>query len=118
MLACNEGLEDVDAGHGNSMTDAELSLWSKVRRRQLNGRAFYRRKNIGNYIVDFYCPSAGLIVELDGGHHLRRMGMDFDRLRDDYLKHLGFKVFRFSDVDVFINMDGIIRVLYEHTKVY
>ena len=51
------------------MTDAERFLWSRVRRKQLKGFQFYRQKNIGNYIVDFYCPAAKLIVEIDGGQH-------------------------------------------------
>ena len=49
------------------MTDAEKQLWSKVRSRQLEGCQFYRQKPIGDFIVDFYCPKSGLVIELDGG---------------------------------------------------
>lgn len=51
------------------MADAEKNLWAKIRGKQLKDKQFYRQKNIGNYIVDFYCPAAKLIVELDGGQH-------------------------------------------------
>ncbi len=49
------------------MPDAERLLWGKIRRKQLLGFQFYRQKNIGNYIVNFYCPSAKMIIEVDGG---------------------------------------------------
>ena len=51
------------------MTEAEKLLWSKVRLKQLKDCQFYRQKTIGNYIVDFYCPKARLVVEIDGGQH-------------------------------------------------
>ena len=51
------------------MTDAENRLWMKLRGKQLNNFQFYRQKIIGNYIVDFYCAKANLIIELDGGQH-------------------------------------------------
>ena len=51
------------------MTDAENMLWLKLRRKQLKGHQFYRQKIIGKYIVDFYCPRANLVIELDGGQH-------------------------------------------------
>jgi very-short-patch-repair endonuclease len=47
------------------MTEAEQVLWLKIRRKQLKGYQFYRQKIIGNYIVDFYCPKAKFIIELD-----------------------------------------------------
>jgi very-short-patch-repair endonuclease len=99
-----------------NMTEAERALWSKLRRKQLNGRIFYRQKNIGNYIVDFYCPGAKLIVELDGGQHYSETGKAKDEIRDEYLANLGLRVLRFSDLDVLKDMDGVLAVLYENTK--
>ncbi len=51
------------------MTDAEKLLWSKIRGKQFKGVQFYRQKTMGNFIVDFYCPKANLVIELDGGQH-------------------------------------------------
>ncbi|HOL35933.1 MAG TPA: DUF559 domain-containing protein, partial [bacterium] len=51
------------------MTDVERLFWSKIRMRQLNGYQFYRQRPIGEYVVDFYCPRAKLIIEIDGGQH-------------------------------------------------
>ena len=67
------------------MTEAEKLLWSKVRKKQLKGYQFYRQKNIGNYIVDFYCPAAKLVIELDGGQHYSPKGKEKDKRRDAYL---------------------------------
>ena len=98
------------------MTDAEQHVWSKIRRKQLRDHQFYRQKNIGNYIVDFYCPAAKLILEIDGGQHYSEEGMQADRVRDAYLVSLGFTVFRFSDREVFENMEGILEKIYEHLE--
>jgi len=88
-----------------------------LRRKQLNGLIFYRQRNIGNYIVDFYCPAAKLIVELDGGQHYSVEGRAKDKTRDEYLVNLGLNVLRFCDLDVLKNMDGVLSALYEHTKI-
>jgi len=90
------------------MTDAERLLWSRVRRKQLNDRQFYRQKTIGNYIVDFYCPSAKLVVEVDGGQHYTEDGKAKDKKRSQYLQDLGFTVLRFSNIDVLKNIDGVV----------
>ena len=67
--------------------------------------------------MDFYCPGVKLVVELDGGQHYSVEGSAQDRIRDKYLANLGLRVLRFSDLDVLNNMDGVLSVLYEHTKI-
>lgn len=96
------------------MTEAESFLWQRIRRKQLKDRQFYRQKNIGDYIVDFYCPSAKLIVELDGGQHYTEEGMNRDQIRDKYLENFGFSVLRFSDREVFKNIEGVLERIFEH----
>ena len=117
ILAYNKELKHLARELRKNMTDAEQALWSKLRRKQLNGRIFYRQKSIGSYIVDFYCPSANLVVEVDGGQHYSIEGIAKDKSRDEYLVKLGLKVLRFSDLDVLKNMDGVLSVLYENTKI-
>ena len=99
-----------------NMTDAERLLWSKIRGKQLKGYQFYRQKILGNYIVDFHCPKANLIIELDGGQHYSDKGIRRDRIRDSYLKSLGLKVIRFSDRDVFDNLTGVLEKMWENLK--
>jgi very-short-patch-repair endonuclease len=55
---------------------------------------------IGNYIADFYCHQAKLVVELDGSQHCDPGKMDYDRKRTDYLRSNGLEVLRFSNLDV------------------
>jgi very-short-patch-repair endonuclease len=95
-----------------NMTDAERRLWAGIKRKQLNGYQFYRQKNIGPYIVDFYCPAAKLIVEIDGGQHYSEDGLRKDAIRDRYLAGLGFTVIRFSDRQVLENTDGVLQSIY------
>jgi very-short-patch-repair endonuclease len=96
------------------MTDAENRLWLRLRRKQLKGYPFYRQKIIGNYIVDFYCPKANLVIELDGGQHYSETGKTRDRARDDILREMGIKALRFSDRDVFENIGGVMEEIWSH----
>jgi very-short-patch-repair endonuclease len=67
MLPCDKQLKTFSQHLRKNMTDAEKMLWLRLRRKQLKGRQFYRQKIIGKYIVDFYCPKANLVIEVDGG---------------------------------------------------
>ena len=109
MPPYNKNLKSLARELRKNMTDAERHLWTRIRRKQLKNYQFYRQKNIGDYIVDFYCPAAKLIVEVDGGQHLSNENIQKDKARDKYLDSLGFRVLRFSDRDVFKNIEGYFR---------
>jgi very-short-patch-repair endonuclease len=89
MLPCNEELKTFARDLRKNMTDAERLIWSRLRRRQIKGRQFYRQRIIGDYIVDFYCPASNLVIEIDGGQHGSPEGIEKDKVRDDYLEGLG-----------------------------
>ena len=112
MLYYNKNLKRHAQELRKNMTDAEHLLWSKIKSQRLNGRQFYRQKTVGNYIVDFHCPKANLVIELDGGQHYSDEGREKDRARDDYLAGIGLKVLRFSDRDVFENMNGVLETIW------
>ena len=114
MLPFNEKLKPLARQLRKNMTEAESFLWQRIRRKQLKGRQFYRQKNIGNYIVDFYCPSAKVIVELDGGQHYRQEGIRRDQVWDKSLESLGFTILRFSDREVFKNIKGVLERIFDH----
>ena len=95
------------------MTGAEILFWSKLKGKQLKGLQFYRQKTIGNYIVDFYCPGAKLVVELDGGQHFTDKIGKKDTQRDKYLNKLGVKVLRIPDSDVFKNTEAVLALIWE-----
>ena len=88
-----------------NMTKEERRLWYLF----LRGRAeqFYRQKVIGPYIVDFYCPQAKLVIEVDGGQHYEPTGQSADRVRDAYLNGLGIVVARYSNRDVNCRFDAV-----------
>ena len=96
------------------MTDAERLLWSKIRGKQLKGYQFCRQKIICNYIVDFYCPKAKLIIKIDGGHHYNDEGIEKDKIRDDYMREQKLKVLGFSDREVSKNLNGVVERTYEN----
>lgn len=108
MLDYNKNLKIYAQNLRNNSTKAEILLWLKLKNKQLLGYQFYRQKPIGNYIVDFYCPKAHLIIELDGSQHYNQEGISKDGQRDKYLNDLGFIVLRFSDREVFTNINGIL----------
>ena len=116
MLPFDRRLKPLARNLRTNMTDAEQLIWSKIRRKQIGDLQFYRQKNVGNYIVDFYCPKGKLIIEVDGGQHLEKVGMKKDQERDRYLQKLGLTVLRFSDIDVLKNIDGVIERINEHIK--
>ncbi|MEN8613859.1 endonuclease domain-containing protein [Dehalogenimonas sp. THU2] len=113
MLPYNHKLLEISRTLRKHMTDAELRLWSKIRMKQI-GYQFYRQKPIGNYIADFYCPRARLVVEVDGGHHYSGDTALHDKARDEYMVRLGLTVIRLSNADVMNNLDGAVQAICEH----
>jgi very-short-patch-repair endonuclease len=92
-------------------TDAEARLWSELRNRELIGFKFRRQHPVGDRIVDFYCADAKLAIELDGSGHLYdlKRGDDLDREIELYEK--GVRVLRFSNEEVFENVDGVLNLI-------
>ena len=112
FLAYEGKLKDFSRELRTHMTDAEKVLWQKLRRKQLKGYQFYRQKIIGDYIVDFYCPGARLVIEVDGGQHYGPEEMAKDGVRDERLRNLGFDVLRFSDRDVLVERESVLEKIY------
>ncbi len=98
------------------MTDAEIILWSRIRRKSMLGYQFYRQKIIGRYIVDFYCQRARLVIEVDGGQHYSLEGKQKDAVRDDYMAQLGLSVLRFSDREILENLDGVAETIWRYLQ--
>ena len=112
------GRERSEAGEGmdakrfarelrKGQTDAERRLWWLLRNRQLDGRKFRRQVPIGDYIVDFACIEAKLIIELDGGQHSETRS--YDEKRTKQLEENGFVVLRFWNNDVLTNSEGVVE---------
>ncbi len=89
------------------MTPAERELWSVLRRNQLDGLHFRRQQPIGRFIVDFYCESARLAVELDAPAHDLRARLD--RKRDQELEQAGVKVLRILNENIFEHLELVAK---------
>ena len=94
-----------------NMTDAEQKLWYYLRRKQVLGVQFYRQKPLLAFIVDFYCPAAKLVIELDGSQHLAAKHQFKDQQRDDALAKLGLWVLRFDNRQVLLETDAVLVVI-------
>ena len=91
-----------------NLTPAEACLWEALRNKQLEGLRFRCQHPVGNFILDFYCPSCKLVVEVDGQTHDRQT--DYDDARTVKLAEYGYKVLRFSNEQV---MNDLPQVLAE-----
>src|SRR5262245_5349246 len=97
----------------NSLTAAEALLWQNLKGRQLLGRKFRRQISVGRYIVDFYCPEAGLVIELDGERHFSITIDEYEAQRTKYLEQEGLRVIRFENKELYENLEGILEKIKE-----
>ena len=86
-------------------TALERKLWFEVL--ETLPQKFYWQRSIGSYIVDFYCPEANLIIEVDGDSHFTPEGQSRDGQRTAYLESLGLRLVRFTNLEVAENLEGI-----------
>ena len=113
MKPYNKNLKQASRDLRNNMTEAEPLLWSRLRNKQILGLQFYRQKLLLNYIVDFYCPSANLVIECDGGQHYTDESLEADRIRDEALDQTRLKVMRFDNGKVMGRIDDVVEVIYQ-----
>lgn len=99
-----------------NLTAAEAMLWKKLKSGQLAGRKFRRQHSIANYIVDFYCASEGLVVELDGAGHFNIIGALNDEERTRVLSAHGLKVIRFENAVLFKDIDWVLTEIEKAFK--
>jgi very-short-patch-repair endonuclease len=92
-----------------NMTAAERRLWRRLRGRQLHGWKFRRQHPYGDYVLDFVCLDALLVVEVDGGQHGESQ-ID-DAVRDEYLRSAGFRVLRFWNNQVMQELDVVVEAI-------
>ena len=109
MLPYDRRLRERSQELRKGMTAAETFLWSKIRMKQVKGHWFYRQKPVGEYIADFYCPAAKLVVEVDGGQHFTDEMIEYDRERNEYMAGLGLRVLRFTNTEVLTNIEGVLE---------
>ncbi|PIS40444.1 MAG: hypothetical protein COT26_03265 [Candidatus Kerfeldbacteria bacterium CG08_land_8_20_14_0_20_43_14] len=97
----------------NNMPKAEIILWSYLKNRQLEGFKFRRQQCIGPYIVDFYCPTVKLAIEIDGESHFSNTAMLYDLKREKFIKQYKINVLRVLNTDVYNNINGVLQIILD-----
>ena len=101
-----------------NMTKEEKHLWYDYLKpyRQSFGVAFTRQKVLDHYIVDFYCPRAKLVIELDGSQHYTKEAEIYDAERTRFLNSLGIKVLRYGNRDIHTKFQNVCDDIHYHVS--
>jgi|SRR6185437_15122697 len=100
----------------NNGTPAEARLWNHLKNSQLESRKFRRQHSIENYVLDFYCVSEKLAVELDGQGHFTIHGNRHDDDRDIILKKYGIRTLRYENKLIYNNIESVLEDIKSHFK--
>src|SRR5712691_8333235 len=98
------------------MTRAETLLWRYIKAHRIERLGFRRQVPIGNYVADFVCHSARLVVELDGESHDFESRRKIDRRRDAWFESQGYAVLRFTNDQVLRELEGVVHVIRETAR--
>ncbi len=90
----------------SSMTEAERILWKMIRN-QVFGVRFLRQYGVDPYVLDFYCPTKRLAIEIDGGQHMEAGQRQHDDDRSIFLLQQDIRVIRFWNTEVLNNKEGV-----------
>ena len=94
----------------NKATKQEKNLWKYLNKSQL-GYKFRRQQPIGHYVVDFFCPTLNLVIEIDGGQHNTEEIIEYDKKRSEFLNKCGYRVLRIWNNDIDNNIEGVIEYI-------
>ncbi len=92
-------------------TEAEKTLWCRIRNKQIAGFKFFRQYSVGAYILDFYCPRARLAIELDGNRHRDEDNRAYDQVRDLYLEGHDIRTLRFWNDEILKDLDNVLEAI-------
>ena len=99
----------------SNASDAEQRLWQHLRAKQL-GTKFRRQYSVDAYVLDFYAPQSKLAIEVDGDSHFTADAMQYDEERTAYLKQFGIEVLRFTNLEIFENIEGVLDIIERTVK--
>ena len=97
-------------------TPAELVLWEALRSSRLDGIKFRRQHAVGPYILDFYCVSHTLAIEVDGSGHDQDDQQRYDQERSEYLHALGIQIIRFRNEQIIHDLPAILAIIRQTLK--
>ncbi len=104
-------LREVRRSLRRESTPSEALLWLRIQKKQVQGRRFRRQHSIGPFVVDFYCPSERLAIELDGSLHDNAITAGNDQARQEYLLSQGIRVIRFDNQAIADDLEGVVDVI-------
>jgi very-short-patch-repair endonuclease len=93
----------------NNMTNSELTLWEKLKGKQIKGLRFRPQHPIDIFIADFYCHPAKLVIDVDGGIHKSNEQKEYDIGRTGELYEWGIEVIRFTNEEIEINIEKVVN---------
>lgn len=106
-------LKEVRASLRSNGTASEAVLWLALQKAKLKGRKFRRQHSVGPFVLDFYCPSERLCIEVDGGVHETPTASMNDQMRDVYLGTFKIRVLRFTNKEILDNVEGVLERITE-----
>jgi len=109
LLPANKNLKDRAKSLRKAGVFSEVIFWLHVKNGSFYQLDFDRQRIIGNYIVDFYVKSLGLVIEIDGASHNDKF--EYDRKRDEFLCRLGLRVYHISDLRVKHDLGNVLNEL-------
>lgn len=108
------GLKELARDLRKAQTSAEALLWELLRKRQLHGFKFRRQHQFGDYIADFYCREANLVVECDGAVNDHNEAWNHDQNRDAYMIAQGVSVLRFPNRLILSDTEKVLEEIVKH----
>lgn len=111
-LPCNIKLKSRARALRKAGVLSEVIFWLQVHKGIFWNIDFDRQRIIGNYIVDFYVKTLGLVIEIDGSSHNNKE--EYDQKREDYLISLGLKIFKISDLRVKHDLNNVMMELEQY----
>jgi very-short-patch-repair endonuclease len=98
------------------MPEAEVILWSKLQKRQVDGFKFRRQYSVGAFVIDFYCAERKLAIEIDGDSHYQPGAEERDKKRQKWIEQYGIRFLRFTNDEVRKNLYGVLDAIEEAVK--
>ena len=110
-LPYNKDLKEFSRRLRNNSTLGEILLWQKLRAGGLMNYTFNRQKPLDRYIVDFYCKSLNLVIEIDGSYHFESEQRIKDKQRQEVIEKMGLNFLRFSEQQIRKDMDVVLNAI-------
>lgn len=113
IIPYNKNLKEFARYLRNNSTLGEVLLWNALKGKQILGHQFYRQRPMNRYIVDFYCKTLNLVIEIDGSSHDSEEAQQKDMIRQEILEKYGVTFLRFADHEVKQNLGGVVEAIYQ-----